>query len=83
MNTIYLVTPTQHCWDDMLEGFATDSEGIREIIRNHVYVYLGIDCGPGICVDMEKMTATILDDDDCEETYYIREIERAAWTPST
>jgi hypothetical protein len=72
-NTIYLVTPPfeRH----VLEGFATDVEGIKQIMRNHYhthFAYPNID----VSIDMEALTVTA-SAQHYVKMYHIRVIKRA------
>ncbi len=75
MNTIYIVTPTKGCWGDMLNGFATDARGIRQLVQND-YREAPSQAGVDVHVDLENMVAAVPDDDGYEDTYYIQEIKR-------
>ena len=75
MDTIYLVAPGPYL-DDVLEGFATDEDDIRQIIVNHCRQYcfrepIGLD------VDLETKRIIAHEEDDWTNTYVIHEIKRA------
>jgi hypothetical protein len=82
MNTIYLVTPSFCHWEGKLEGFATDAEGIEQIVQDRYlkhYHYLGRQrIGPiNVQVDMSKFTVFVrVPKIGHKQTYYIREIGR-------
>ena len=76
INIIYLVTPTYGYWDGMLEGFATDAEGVEQIVRDHYREYFYTEL-TDVRVDMDDFTVVVVvSKDDYEQTYYIREISR-------
>ncbi len=76
MDTIYVVTPEECCWDGILEGFAINASGLERIIRNRYnsnYYYSKL-----ISVRVDLEAATVVATDQVGDwTYYIREIQSA------
>jgi hypothetical protein len=79
MNIIYLVGSIRSYAGDLLSGFATDVEGIKQIAINHYrdFLYtkpLMVD----VTVCMAKKTIRVHDSEENETTtFYIHTIERA------
>lgn len=68
---IYLVSGTPYS-DDLLSGYATDAEGIKRLVQNHLNNFC-YDEEFDITVDLEKSTVTVIELEDYgyETTYYI------------
>lgn len=73
MYTIYLVADGPYL-DDLLEGFATDEAGIRQIVANNYTKYSYIDTDQlDIEVDVEKGEVTVKEG--CDTTFYIHAVQ--------
>ena len=71
MHIIYLVTPFEGDWDGMLDGYATDAEGIKRLIQD----YLSWCETLTVKVDLEKMAAGAVDEYGCNFNFRIRELK--------
>lgn len=79
MNTIYLVTATRYIDDNLLEGFATDEESLKEIVLNH-YLQDPHDEGQGVTVEVDMKAGQVVmkdPDDGYSHTYRIITVSKA------
>ena len=74
MNTIYLVA-LGTCIADVLEGFATNEEEIRQIVINDWADRFYID-GVEVAVEVDLEDGTVTAKGDWDTTYYIHAIRR-------
>lgn len=85
MNTIYIVTPGGYM-EDVLDGFATNVEEIKQIIRNHFEEWMCDIRIDYINVDLTRGAVFVHYEDYCYEDYCyeggreytIHTVERAA-----
>jgi hypothetical protein len=76
IDKVYVVSYTRYT-DEMLNGFATDEAGVKQILLNHYERDTGGDLiHPEI--DMDSGLITVFDEsEDDTDTFYILTIERA------
>ena len=75
MDTIYLVTFSTYL-EDVLEGFATNEEEIRQIVANHYKRYQYIDTD-AIDIRVNLLTKEVtIKEDWGDDTYSIHTIQR-------
>jgi len=75
MSTIYLLTFTRY-FDDLMDGFATNDEELRWLVKSFSLSYYGLEVD--VDIDWEAETVTATPDDDIEPcTYHIHKVHRA------
>jgi len=76
MNTIYVVGGVPYV-GDLCEGFATDEEGIKQILRNHWLKFGWPPTGIEVTVDIKTMRCRVMDTEGTTHSFYIQRIEKA------
>lgn len=76
-NKVYVVAVSPYNEDFIGPYFATTAEEIEAIIADYLdYLYYGNFGKQNIIVDVDKMEATVTDEDGCTSTYYIKQFRR-------
>jgi len=79
MNTIYLLGSIRGELIDLLDGFATNGDSLKQIALNYFREHYYMEPEEvTVIINMDEMTVKVEDEaDDDTTTFYIHEIERA------